>query len=150
MLSGAAAAIATPLPNGPNDFNSPGFIVRHAWLKFAYQASPFRSELSEQEKSARVVRFFELNGLINEKEREVASANTPEDERTAAERTLATMRSERASIQNSVQVILEGRLAHVIAQAGLTRHVGSDIVWPPPNIEFQHPPEVLVTSPRAT
>ena len=37
----------------------------------------------------------------------------------------------------------------MIKEAGLTRHIGGDIVWPPVNIEFQDPPAVLVESPRS-
>jgi hypothetical protein len=36
----------------------------------------------------------------------------------------------------------------VIKEAGLTRSLGADVVWPPVNIEFQNPPSVLVRSPR--
>jgi hypothetical protein len=37
----------------------------------------------------------------------------------------------------------------MIKRAGLTRHVGGDIVWPPVNIAFEDPPAVLVKSPRS-
>ena len=46
-------------------------------------------------------------------------------------------------------MILEGRLTRVIKEAGLTRHIGGDMVWPPVNIEFEDPPAVLVESPRS-
>ena len=66
----AAAAVATPLPDGANDFNSPGFVVRHAWLKFGFLATePFRGHLTAAEEDTKVARFFALNGQINDEER---------------------------------------------------------------------------------
>ena len=35
----SALAVALPLPDGENDFNSPGFVVRHSWVKFAMLAT---------------------------------------------------------------------------------------------------------------
>jgi hypothetical protein len=148
--AGFALAAALPLPDGPNDFNSPGFVIRHAWLKFAYLGDPFRRELSEQEKDTRVARYFELNSDIAGLEREAGDPANAAPMVAADERRLAALRDERAAIENSVAVILEGRLTKVIREAGLTRRFGADVVWPPANIAFQDPPEVLVTSPRST
>ncbi len=145
---GLALAAVLPLPNGPNDFNAPGFIVRHVWIKFAYLADPFRPVLSEARKDQRVARYFALNGLIAAKEREVGDPTTARASVAADEPQLRALRAERDSIQTSVEVIIEGRLTKVIKEAGLTRRVGGRVVWPPVNIVFQHPPEVLVTSPR--
>ena len=144
-----AAAALVPLPDGPNDFNSPGFVVRHAWLKFAYLGvHPPGSTLTEPEKDATIARFFELNRLIEEQDR---IAGDPASDAQAADvaRTRSdALRGERGGIKNAVQVTLEGRLTRAIKAAGLTRHIGGDIVWPPVNIEFQDPPSVLITSPR--
>jgi len=147
--AGFALAATLPLPDGPNDFNSPGFIVRHSWLKFAYLGDPFRRDLSEQEKDARVARYFELNGEIEDLERDAGDPTTSAATVSSDERRLDELRSERGRIENSVAVILEGRLTKVAREAGLTRRLGTDVVWPPANIAFQDPPEVLVTSPRA-
>ena len=50
LASSAAAAAFVPLPDGANEFNSPGFVVRHAWVKFALVATrPLRGELSRQD-----------------------------------------------------------------------------------------------------
>jgi hypothetical protein len=145
----SAAALLTPLPDGPNDFNAPGFVVRHAWVKFGMLLSrPFRGELNAQEQDAKVARYFELNRLVQERERVAGDADGGADARAAALAELPPLRSERARIENSVELILEGRLTHVIEEAGLTRHLGRDVVWPPVNIEFQEPPSVLVKSPR--
>jgi hypothetical protein len=145
----AAVAALIPLPDGPNDFNSPGFVVRHAWVKFAYLgAQPFRPNLTEAEQAATVARFFDLNRLIEEQDR---TAGDPASDTRAASVARArsdALRAERGGIRNAVQVILEGRLTRAIKAAGLTRHMGGDIVWPPVNIEFQDPPSVLITSPR--
>ncbi|MDE3097358.1 MAG: hypothetical protein KGK07_15325 [Chloroflexota bacterium] len=146
--AGLALAASLPLPNGPNDFNAPGFIVRNVWVKFAYLADPFRRDLGAAQKDRRVARYFALNGLIAGKEREVGDPTTPPATVTADEQQLRTLRAERDRIQTSVEVILEGRLTKVIREVGLTRRVGGNIVWPPVDIVFQHPPEVLVTSPR--
>lgn len=149
FVVGFALLAAIPLPDGPNDFNSPGFIVRNAWLKFVYLGDPFRSELSESKKDERVARYFDLNARIDDLEREAGDPTTPGATVAADERELKALRSERADIENSVEVILEGRLTKVIREAGLTRRFGADVVWPPANIAFQDPPQVLVTSPRS-
>jgi hypothetical protein len=143
-------ARAIPLPNGPDDYNAPGFVARHAWVKFAAViVRPFRDDLSASEKQTRVARFFELNDLINYNERIAGDPETAPDLRTEALARAQAYRSERRDIENSVERILEGRMTDAIKRAGLTRHVGADIVWPPVNIEFEEPPSVLVKSPRA-
>ncbi|MBI5285128.1 MAG: hypothetical protein HY874_08555 [Chloroflexi bacterium] len=145
-----AAAMLLPLPDGPNDFNAPGFVLRHAWGKFAMLASrPFRGELSAPDQDAKVARYFELNRLVQERERIAGDADGAGVARAAALAELPALRKERARLENSVELILEGRLTQVIEEAGLTRHLGRDVVWPPVNIEFQAPPSVLVKSPRS-
>ena len=149
FTAATAGAMATPLPDGPNDFNSPGFVVRHAWLKFGFLATePFRDHLSASQEDAKVARFFALNGQIADHERVVGDPATDASAVQQARAELPQLRSERARLQNTVQVILEGRLTKVIKEAGLTRSFGADVVWPPVNIEFQNPPSVLVKSPR--
>ena len=74
---------------------------------------------------------------------------TAPDAVAAANADEARLRDERAGIENSVELILEGRLTRVIRDAGLTRHIGGDVVWPPVNFEFQDAPAVLVRSPRS-
>lgn len=147
---GAAFVAIVPLPNGANDFNSPGFVVKHAWVKFALLATrPFRDDLSRPREDALVARFFALNKQIAAEARTGGDPSTPPDTAAAARQNEAALRDERSNIENSVELILEGRLTRVIKEAGLTRHFGGDIVWPPVNIEFQDPPAVLVKSPRA-
>jgi hypothetical protein len=144
-----AAAVLIPLPDGTNDFNSPGFVVRHAWVKFAYiGARPPGSGMTEPDKDARIARFFELNRLIVEQERIAGDPTSDAQTADAARARSDGLRAERGGIKNAVQVILEGRLTRAIKAAGLTRHIGGDIVWPPVNIEFEDPPSVLITSPR--
>lgn len=143
-------ATALPLPDGPDDFNSPGFIVRHSWQKFAMLATrPLRGDLSRAQEDAKVARFFELNRLIAEQERIAGDPASAPDAASAAKAQDAALRGERAGLKNAVALILEGRLTHAIKEAGLTRHFGGDIVWPPVDIEFQDPPSVLVRSPRS-
>lgn len=144
------AASLAPLPDGPNDFNSPGFVVQHAWVKFAMQLSqPFRGTLSEREKDADVARYFELNRLIAEQEQIAGDPDATAEAHASALSRLPSLRAERTRLTNTVQRILEGRLTRAIKEAGLTRRFGTDVVWPPVNIEFQNPPSVLVKSPRA-
>jgi hypothetical protein len=153
ILAGLAWSIpvarALPLADGPTDYNAPGFLIRHSWVKFALVLTrPFRAELSELEKDARVARFFEINGLIAEQER---IAGDPATDPAMAERARAedaALRRERSRIENSVEEILDGRLTAVLTDMGLTRRIGRDIVWPPVSIEFEDPPAVLVESPR--
>jgi hypothetical protein len=143
-----ALVSATPLP-GEDNYNSPEFILKHSWVKFAALASdPLRDELSRADEDARVRRFFELNVLIREHERVGGDpASSPED--AAQARALeAALRAERADLENTVERILEGRLTSVLKDSGLTRSYGSDVVWPPVSIEFEDPPAVLVKSPR--
>ncbi len=148
LASGLMLAAVAPLP-GADDFNSPGFVVQHVWVKFAYAAlTPFRGGLSEQEQTARVARYFALNDNIDAREQEAGDPTTPPATVATDAVQLQALYAERASIEGSVERILEGRLTRVIKEAGLTREFGGQIVWPPANIAFQHPPAVLVTSPR--
>ena len=143
-------AYAIPLPDGPNDFNSPAFLVRHAWVKFALLATrPLRADLTPRQEDAQVARFFELNHLITEADRTGGDPASSADVAGAAREEESRLRDERSAIENRVELILEGRLTRVIKEAGLTRHIGGDIVWPPVNIEFEDPPAVLVESPRS-
>jgi hypothetical protein len=144
------AALLAPLPDGPNDFNSPGFVVEHSWVKFAMLFSqPFRGTLSEREKDADVARYFELNRVIADQEEVAGNPDATAEARASALSQLPPLRAARARLANTVQLILEGRLTRAIKEAGLTRRFGGDIVWPPPNIAFQNPPSVLVKSPRS-
>lgn len=150
LASSLAVAALAPLPDGPNDFNAPGFVVRHAWVKFALLATrPLRGEMTRGEEDATVSRFFALNALIAQQERIAGDPSSAPAFAADARAASAALRSERRDLKNTVALILDGRLTRVIKQAGLTRHAGGDIVWPPVNIEFQEPPAVLVTSPRA-
>ncbi len=154
FASAAAASVLTaralPLPGGADDYNSPGFIVRYSWTKFAFLAvEPLRDDLSRSEEDTLVARFFDLNRRIAADERiAVDPASAPADAEAAAERAHAG-RDERRRIENRVERILEGRLTAAIKRAGLTRDIGRGIVWPPVAIEFEDPPSVLVTSPRS-
>ena len=146
----SVAAVVVPLPDGPNEFNSPGFVVRHAWVKFALLATrPVRGAMSRGEEDAAVSRFFALNGLISQQERIAGDAQSAAGVAADAGAASASLRGERADLKNTVASILDGRLTHVIKEAGLTRRIGGDVVWPPVNIEFQEPPAVLVKSPRS-
>lgn len=150
VASSAVAAAFVPLPDGANEFNSPGFVVRHAWVKFALVATrPVSGELSRQDENARVARFFALNRLIAQQERIVGDPQSDAGAAADARAASTALRAERRGIKNTVAMILDGRLTRVIEEAGLTRHIGGDVVWPPVNIEFQEPPAVLVKSPRS-
>jgi len=143
-------ALALPLPDGPDDFNSAGFTVRHSWVKFAaVLGRPLAGSPSRAEEDRLVARFFALNRDIAAQERIAGDPNSPPQQAADAAAAADAMRAERHAMQDRVERILEGRLTHVAKEAGLTRHLGSDIIWPPPNIHFQEPPAVLVTSPRS-
>jgi hypothetical protein len=153
MVAAAAsllAAQAVPLPDGDDDYNAPGFVVRHVWVKFAALAvEPLRNDLSATEEQIRVARFFELNDLIDFNERVAGDPATASTLAAEARDRAASYRDERRQIENGVERILEGRLTDAIKDAGLTRRIGADVVWPPVSIEFEEAPSVLVTSPRA-
>ena len=148
-LAAIGVASAVPLPGG-DEYNSPGYIVRHAWTKYAYLAgAPFRDDLSREQEDARLARFFELNAQIRDGERVAGDPATDEATAASTRAQLEASREERASIENSVEAILEGRLTATLKDLGLTRHFGGDVVWPPVDIEFEDTPSVLVESPRA-
>lgn len=150
LAASGATAYAAPLPDSSQEYNSAGFVLRHAWMKYAYDATaPFRDDLTRSEEDARLVRYFELNALVLEGERTAGDASLAGDAREATRASLAALRGERDSIENSAERIVEARLTGAIKRAGLTRRVGRDIVWPPVDIEFEDPPAVLVTSPRS-
>ena len=143
-------ALLAPLPDGANDFNSPGFVARHSWSKFALLATrPFTGTPSRAEEDEKVARFFELNAAIAKQERIAGDPASTPYAAAEARAQEAQLRDERAGLKNTVALILEGRLTHVVEEAGLTRRFGGDIVWPPVNIAFQDPPKVLVKSPRS-
>ena len=103
-----------PLPDGPNDFNAPGFTIQHSWVKFAMLATqPFRGTLSEQQKSEKVARYFELNQLIANDEQIVGDPDADPATRSAALAQLPGLRAERTDLTNTVQLIIEGRLTRV-------------------------------------
>lgn len=138
-----------PFPEPGRDYNTGEFLVRHSWVKFArLGTSPFRADLSEPQKDVRVARFFELNQLIADAERTAGDPATDAGAAVAAEETASELRDERASIENGVEEILEGRLTAVIDDLGLTRRIGAEVVWPPVSIEFEEAPSLLVRSPR--
>ena len=146
----SVAAAFVPLPDGANEFNSAGFVVRHAWVKFALLATrPVRGTMSGSEEDAAVSRFFALNALIGQQERIAGDGQSAAGVAADARAESASLRRERADLKNTVASIMDGRLTRVIKEAGLTRHIGGDVVWPPVNIEFQEPPAVLVKSPRS-
>jgi hypothetical protein len=152
LAAGGASLLtarAVPLPDGEADYNAPGFVMRHAWVKFAAVAvRPFRADLGPAEENIRLARFFELNDLIEYNERIAGDPTTTPALAAEARGRAAAERDERREIENSVERIIEGRLTDAIKRAGLTRHVGADIVWPPVSIEFEEAPSVLVRSPR--
>lgn len=140
---------ALPLPRAGHDFNALGFTVRHAWVRFALIVTePFREDLSAAERDAHVSRFFELSGLIREQERIAGDLASSQDAVEDAQMMSSRYRAERESIENVVESIIADRLTTVAREAGLTRHMGIDVVWPPASIEFEDPPSVLLTSPR--
>jgi hypothetical protein len=144
-----AAAILLPFPEQGRDYDTGGFLVRHSWVKFArVGTSPFRGELSEAAKDARVARYFELNQMIVDAERTAGDSAASRGDAVTAATTAAALREKRSSIENTVEEILEGRLTAVLYDLGLTRRIGADVVWPPVSIEFEEPPSLLVASPR--
>lgn len=149
LMTSALAAYLAPLPNGENEYNAPGFVVKHVWVKFALiLTTPLRNDLSRAEEDAKLARFFELNALIIERERSAGDPATNESDASTASLESSALRDERAALENTVELILTERLANVVRDVGLTRRFGGDIVWPPINIEFEPPPAVLITSPR--
>lgn len=68
------------------------------------------------------------------------------DAATAGQRAeLAAIRRQLNEQASTVEAILQGQLSQIIRQEGLET---AGIVWPPPQMRFTEPPQLLVVSPR--
>lgn len=73
-------------------------------------------------------------------------ATTSPDAATAGQRAeLATIRSQLDEQASTVEAILQGQLSQIIQREGLET---AGAVWPPPQMRFTEPPQLLVVSPR--
>jgi hypothetical protein len=123
---------------GNHSFNLVAWEVRHLPEKWLYQAgSLFRDDGGETDEEA-VRRYFELLA-------EIAALET-DDPR------LEQAQQERSLLENRVEAIIEGRVAAVLRNEGLTMgpppFTEMEIIFPPVDFEFESPPRVLAVSER--
>ena len=150
VASSAAAAAFVPLPDGANEFNSPAFVVRHAWVKFAFVATrPLRGELSRQDEDAKVARFFALNGLIAQRERIAGDPQSNAGSGRGGARGVGGAAVRRRGLKehggDDPRRAADAR--HQGGRADATRRRGRGVATG--RYRVQEPPAVLVKSPRS-
>jgi hypothetical protein len=141
----AAVALAAPLP-GEDDFDIARWELRHLPNKWLYLIGrPLREPLSKEREDARLARFLELSGRIRRLEQRASDAGSKQAE-------LTELRRQRGELENDVEALIEGRLTTVLAEAGLASSLplfpDARWVFPPVDVEFDEPPQVLSVSPR--
>jgi hypothetical protein len=150
LAGGWLVTAAIDLPTGPEDYNLVQWEVRHFPDKWLYEVGTFlRGGPDEAEKTRRLERFLALNAEIASLEQQAAQiswVNSPILEE------LAAARRERDRLENTVQAVLEERVARVAEEAGLKSSFPffPRVRWlfPPVDFEFTAPPNVLAISPR--
>ncbi len=121
-------------------YNLLSWELRHLPEKWLYKLGHvFAGQPSDSDEVLR--RYFSLVGEIDDLSRQ---PNPPPR--------LAAAEAERASIENRVEDIIEGRVTAILEEQVLTigppPFTRMDIVFPPVDFEFDEPPRVLVISPR--
>jgi hypothetical protein len=150
LAGGWLVTAAIDLPTGPEDYNLVQWEVRHFPDKWLYEVGTLlRGGPDEAEKTRRLERFLALNAEIASLEQQAARiswGNSPIFEE------LAAARRERDQLENTVEAVLEERVARVAEEAGLKSSFPffPRVRWlfPPVDFEFTAPPNVLAISPR--
>jgi hypothetical protein len=146
---------AIGLPLSKDEYNLGVWELRHFPNKWLYQIGHIGDDGGRDAENADVQRYLQLqqqvDALTAELSRESATNASPEAVAATSEQ-LHQTRGERASIQNRVQAILEGRISSIASGLGLetTLPLFSRVHWlfPPVDFEFEDPPYVLIISPR--
>lgn len=127
--------------------------IRHFLGKWLYEFGALirRDSLSLEQENERLISFFALTQEIADRERQLGAL--PPDSADGAElhSRLEELRGRRQRLENTVEAIIESRVGELLAEQGLGRElplVGRSFLWPPVDIEFDNPPNVLVVSPR--
>ncbi|OGO51680.1 MAG: hypothetical protein A2148_09965 [Chloroflexi bacterium RBG_16_68_14] len=146
-LAGAwAISLALP-PSGRDEFNFVRWEMRHLPGKWLYLTGRFfAGGLSPEEQDRRLGRFLVLSARIRRLEHSVSSENPAQLEE------LSRLFRERAALENDAEAIIEGRLTAVLEEADLESSIplfpAARWVFPPVDVEFDHPPNVLAVSLR--
>jgi hypothetical protein len=151
LAGGWLVTAAIDLPTGPEDYNLVQWEVRHLPNRWLYQIGILiRGGPDEAEKTQRLDRFLALYAEIASLEQEAASSQGSDgavsgnpalsDERAAARR-------ERDQLENTVEAVLEERVARVAKEVGLESSFPffprARWLFPPVDFEFAAPPNVL-------
>jgi hypothetical protein len=150
LAGGWLVTAAIDLPTGPEDYNLVQWEVRHFPDKWLYEVGTLlRGGPDEAEKTRRLERFLALNAeiaLLEQQAAQISWVNSPIFEE------LAAARRERDQLENTVEAVLEERVARVAEEAGLKSSFPffPRVRWlfPPVDFEFTAPPNVLAISPR--
>ncbi len=143
LASAWGVASAIPLPSD-DDFDVVGWELRHLPNKWLYLAErSLGGGLSPEDEDQRLGRFLLLTARISRLERTSSAQDAAK---------IDELRRERDSLENDVEAIFEGRLTAVLEDAGLDSGVplfpGARWVFPPVDVEFDRPLQVLSVSPR--
>jgi hypothetical protein len=149
LAGGWLVTAAIDLPTGPDDYNLVQWEVRHLPNKWLYEIGTFlRGGPDEAEKTQRLERFLALNAEIASLEQEAAQISSVDspilDE-------LAAARRERDGLKNTVEAVVEERVSRVLKEVGLESSFPffphAQWLFPPVDVEFAAPPNVLAISP---
>jgi len=95
-------------------------------------------------------RYIELSSMIRDTVEDLASMpfhpTLDSEERSDIQDSLARLKSERKSLRNGVEELVESIVSSVLVKEDLTA-IGP-LIWPPVDVRFDFAPNVLVTSPR--
>ena len=145
-LVGGVVVLNATGPSGPlasvadrYSFNLFTWEVRHFPEKWLYKVGDFLHGKQQGADEEVLNRYFSLTA-------EMSGIQDPNSAQLAADE------KERASLENTVESIIEGRVTSILEDQRLTMgpppFTDMGIVFPPVDFEFDQPPRVLVTSPR--
>lgn len=144
------------LPLSPGDYDLAGWEMRHVANKWLYALGGLGREGPDvEEENAAIDEYIRLQTEVQDLESRLAqlpqtNPGAPAEKALVAE--LEERRRERDRLENQVEAAIERRVSDEIARLGLQRSLPlfPDVRWvfPPVDIEFDSPPQVLVTSPR--
>lgn len=144
------------LPLSPDDYDLVGWELRHVANRYLYAVGTLgREDPTVEEENAAIDEYVRLQAEVQGLESKLtqhpqADADEPADRALLEE--LEERRRERDRLENEVEAAIERRVSDEIVRLGLQRSLPlfTDVRWvfPPVDIEFDSPPQVLVTSPR--
>ena len=110
------------------------------------------ADVSQEEKTANVRRYFELSAEINELTGRVNRADfglTAEPELETLRERLEAFMKQREDLEPQVEETLEAAVTSVLKDQGVSSSfIGFDLLWPPVDFRLDDVPKVLVVSRR--